>query len=636
MAEEEEKKSSAIQQLSSSKSSSKAVRNSTYNNANASFTGRTSSGMDGVMTAINDHYNNNATTANNTITANNDSKKKDLFSDNNTSVAGTKITPLTRPFTTATNITAGASVAVAAVVTTTSAGASSTVASVAISNKTNQKTMTHKHTPGAYKISHPDYNGDANKSNNVNKAYDSFFDLNYDKTLTRNITQQDNDEDKSSNDDVVQEKFTDTDELLVLDVPSLNEAEINEQGLVILDANCLYSDDAINTEAAALRRSRSIEKQLQIGSEIAVAACSPLITAELVQPTVRAVLAVDVLVVENNNTTIKNKSNNDDDENDDSPSSAVRGQQDQQNENENESLRPGQQLHVEQQLVWTKSLRNIMKNNKTRKRLLIILIIVLIICISIGITISITTHLHNQNQQQQDGSLPMKVDDGSSIYNAEVHCHNSTLNILRKQIDDFITNNYTSSPPAGSSENIYYICPGTNITVAQWTNPQKDDFSFDLNNGLLLDYPLWIIAPNTKIVCGYGNNDNSPQSNNHSMDDDPHPVPLLPCIIKSGLRQVYIRPLAHPSTSILGPNGIIDNEWVAHYPSKKFEQIFPLSKMNSTDWDIYLENSYKLVLDNITIQGITFSGVLKSTDDYLGKSVVLRQEVSVVVTFSYI
>jgi len=183
----------------------------------------------------------------------------------------------------------------------------------------------------------------------------------------------------------------------------------------------------------------------------------------------------------------------------------------------------------------------------------------------------------------------------STVEEYGYECFKSTEQLRVKQVEDYIfardsnsTDNATTATTTtptttttttvnnrNNSNKVYIMCPNTTIKIGVLENPARGLFGF--KNG---DVPLWVVTPNTVIQCGI---DGRVENN---------------CTLKDGFFHVLLM------TSIAGLDGY------------RFG--------TGRDESIALEDA-NLRLDNVTIKGMTFSGIVGSDGTFGGSSVGMSQ-----------
>eukprot|EP00934_Nitzschia_sp_Nitz4_P009234 Nitzschia sp. Nitz4//scaffold190_size42200//19354//21069//NITZ4_007391-RA/size42200-processed-gene-0.61-mRNA-1//1//CDS//3329540141//9224//frame0 len=141
-------------------------------------------------------------------------------------------------------------------------------------------------------------------------------------------------------------------------------------------------------------------------------------------------------------------------------------------------------------------------------------------------------------------------------------CYSSTLDLIVAQMQMFYQTNTT--------EDVYIMCPNTWIEVGILESPALGEYEF-----IGGDYPLWVIGPNTVLQCGL---DGRVENN---------------CVIDGGFLQVLIQ-----------PDVPLPDDYLDEYDYVMATDIF---------------------LDNVTIQGFTFTGAVDSAPPLLGSSVSINQ-----------
>lgn len=151
----------------------------------------------------------------------------------------------------------------------------------------------------------------------------------------------------------------------------------------------------------------------------------------------------------------------------------------------------------------------------------------------------------------------------------DYHCYTSTFQLLVDQLED-----------VDQEVDTYILCPNTTIAVGTLANPEADIFHFEFG-----DYPIWPVHPGITIQCG---KDGRSENN---------------CTLDGGFLQVAIMP-----TIPLPPDY---DDQLAQETAQRLEK---LAKEDNT-----------VVLNDITIRGITFTGQTRHTGPFSGLSVSVSQ-----------
>lgn len=184
------------------------------------------------------------------------------------------------------------------------------------------------------------------------------------------------------------------------------------------------------------------------------------------------------------------------------------------------------------------------------------------IVVAVVLSIIITTQVIQKNGDTTTTSQPPLDGAPTESPSYNYSCFSSTKDLLEAQIQDYRA--------ANSTADVYIICPNTTITIGVLENPAAGENDFV--NG---DYPLWVLDSDTTIQCGL---DGRVENN---------------CVLDGGFVQFLVQ------TAI------------------------PVSGTNANQFLEFVEAD--IVLDNVTVRGITFTGMIGAVGPYDGGSVMVSQ-----------